>query len=364
MKGLLLIGGQATRIRPLSKNLAKSLLPICDMHILTYQIRQLREAGVHDIILATGHYAEQYYMAKDLYKELDVDITISIESTPCGTAGAIARAKRFIGGDQVLVLNADILSDIDLRDVQRRHAAANRPATIAGYRVGDPSRYGLLELSSEGADAEVTGFIEKPGSADGAPPVPPGGSFINAGVYLLEPQAVRAIPEGRAVSIERETFPELIGRYGALAHYPFDGLWVDIGTFQGYYNANLAVIEQYIARGAQQDKGLFWRIRDEHHRGRERSYEVFDNAVYAERSVSQGPNARTERNVVLMAGSEVGAGSRLENCLLLPGSIVGKRCSIEHAIIGTGVEIPDGATVQNEMIFHDEQTMPFPRDPS
>jgi len=363
MKGLLLIGGQAARLRPMSKNLAKSLLPICDKPILTYQIRQLREAGVYDIILATGEFAEQYYMARDLYRELDVHIDISIEHQALGTAGAIANARaKYIGGDQVLVLNADILSDIDLRSVQRAHANSGKVATLVGYPVADPSRYGLLQTRvdpSSGLD-EVVGFMEKPGP-DAAPPQAAGGlsALINAGIYILEPQAVRAIPEGRQVSIERETFPALIEKFGGLNLHRLDGLWVDIGTFAGYYAANMAVVRQYLRDADEPTRNLFWRIRDEHLSSAERSYEVFDNAVYAEKSVLQGPNARTERNVVLMAGAEVGAGSRLENCILLPGSAVGRRCDIRNAILGTGVRIPDQTLLHDQLVFEDAEPMPF-----
>ena len=360
MKGLLLIGGKATRLKPLSKNIAKSLLPVCDMHILTYQIRLLREAGVYDIILATGHYAEQYFMAKDLYRELDVDIRISIEHQPLGTAGAIARAKRFIGGDQVLVLNADILCDIDLKEFQKQHALGGRPASITGYQVEDPTRFGLLKLeeSSETGQEEVRGFIEKPKSLSDIPRQD-SGYYINAGIYLLEPEAVRTIADGVPVSIERETFPNLIELYGGLNHFAYDGLWVDIGTFAGYYEANLAVLRQYLEPSGLGRDGLFWRIKDEHTKQGEKQYEVFDNAVYAARSAVMGPNSRTEQNVVLMEGVEIGAGSVLEDCILLPGAIVGSRCKIKRAIIGTGVELPDNSVIENKLVFNDEPEMEF-----
>lgn len=151
----------------------------------------------------------------------------------------------------------------------------------------------------------------------------------------------------------------MIKQYGGLNLHRLDGLWVDIGTFEGYFAANFAVVRQYLRNADEPTRNLFWRIRDEHLSCAERSYEVFENAVYAEKSVVQGPNARTERNVVLMAGAEVGAGSRLENCILLPGSTVGKRCDVRNAILGTGVRIPDQTVLHDQLIFEDEQPMPF-----
>ena len=337
MKALLLIGGQATRLSPLNKHLAKSLMPVCDREVLHYQVSQLARAGVSRIILAAGHLVDQLEEYVDNYSG-GLEFAISTEDEPLGTAGAIAQAADLVDNERLIVLNADILSDIDVAAVISAHESGGRPATLVGYAVDNPERYGLLQLDGD----RITGFSEKPEGQ-----LPDQRHFINAGVYVLEPEVVNAIPQGRSVSIERETFPQLIAEHGALTHYPHERLWEDIGTFESYFRANFALVASRYAAG----EDLLWAGRED--------FAVFKDLIYMHESVELGSNTDLFHRVILMRGCRTGQENRLQNCILLPGAVLGDNCSVTDSIIGPGVEVPSGTRINRVVMVQGEQNTAF-----
>jgi mannose-1-phosphate guanylyltransferase len=336
LKGLLLIGGMATRLLPLSKYVAKSLLPICDRELLHYQVTALARAGIGEIILACGHKTEQIrgYLAG--YSGLTFHI--SEEPEPRGTAGAIAQAADYLDGDSAVVLNADILSDVDIAKLVQTHVTAKRQATICGFAVPDPSRYGLLRVDGDA----IVGFDEKPDgvSIEEKP-------YINAGLYVLEPEVIASIPAGRAVSIERETFPQLIQRAGGLTLYPHEGLWLDVGTFESYFAANFALLARRFTFG----ETALWGERDDS--------AVFKDLVYLNKSARLGAKVDLYHKVVVMAGCEVGSTVRIENSILMPGARVGENCAISSCILGPSCELARGSIVQNTLFVKEEPAGAF-----
>jgi mannose-1-phosphate guanylyltransferase len=336
MKGLLLIGGMATRLLPLSKYLAKSLLPICDRELLHYQITALARAGIGEIVLACGYKTEQIRDYVAGYSGLTFHI--SEEPEPRGTAGAIAQAARYLDGDRAVVLNADILSDVDISRLIAVHSAAKRPATICGYAVKDPSRYGLLRVTGDA----IVGFDEKPDgvSIEEKP-------YINAGLYVLEPEVIAGIPTDRPVSIERETFPQEILRSGALTLYPHEGTWADIGTFESYFAANFMLLARRYAQG----ETALWGERDDS--------ALFKDLVYLNKSARIGAKVDLYHRVVVMAGCEVGSTVRLEGCILMPGARVGDNCALTSCLLGPGYEVAGGSIVQNTLFIKDEPPAAF-----
>lgn len=338
MKALLLIGGQATRLWPLSKYTAKSLLPVCDREVLLYQISQLAYAGIKDIVLATG--GTHVDQLRDYCAAFGggVNFHFSIETEPLGTAGAIANAADFIAGDSVVVLNADILSDVRIGDVVQRHFTAGRRATLVGYAVPDPARYGLLHT----LDDAITGFSEKPeGVLDSGP------HYINAGLYVLHPDVVAAIPTGRSVSIERETFPQLISGHGELTLHPHTGLWIDIGTFESYFHANFALIGRRYTFGEDQ----LWGQRDD--------CSVFKDFVYISKQAQLNRGVDLYHRVAVMGGCEIGADVKLRDALLLPGAKIGAGARLESVLVGPGVEVEAGAQAAHMLLVKGEEPQPF-----
>jgi mannose-1-phosphate guanylyltransferase len=331
VKGLLLIGGMATRLLPLSKYMAKSLLPICDRELLHYQITALARAGIGEIVLACGYKTEQIREYVEGYSGLTFHV--SEEPEPRGTAGAIAQAAEYLDGDSAVVLNADILSDVDIAKLVQTHVAAGRQATICGYAVTDPSRYGLLRVTGD----SIVGFDEKPDgvSIEEKP-------YINAGIYVLEPEVIAGIPKGRPVSIERETFPQLIARHGALTLYQHEGLWLDVGTFESYFAANFALLARRFATG----ESALWGERDDS--------ALFKDMVYLSKSARLGARVDLYHKVIVMAGCEVGSTVRLENCILMPGARIGDNCAVSSCILGPGYDLASGSIVQNTLFVRDE----------
>lgn len=336
MKGLLLIGGLATRLLPLSKYLAKSLLPICDRELLHYQVAALARAGIGEIVLACGHKVEQIRDYVAGYSGLTFHI--SEEPEPRGTAGAVAQAAEQLAGDSTVVLNADILSDIDIGKLIAAHKSAGRPATIAGYAVADPSRYGLLRVQGD----EITGFLEKPDvvAIEEKP-------YINAGIYVLEPEVITSIPSERAVSIERETFPQLIAQHGALTLYQHEGLWLDVGTFESYFAANFALLARRFALG----ESALWGERDD--------CAVFKDLVYLHKSARLGGKVDLFHKVIVMAGCEIGSTVRIESSILMPGARVGENCALSGCIVGPGYELASGSIVQDTLLVAGEPPQAF-----
>jgi len=337
MKALLLIGGMATRLSPLSKTLPKSLLPVCDREILHYQVMQLAYAGINEIVLAAGHLVDELREYTSHYSG-GLTFHYSIEAEPMGTAGAIAQAREYLDGDDVVVLNADILSSVKIADVIKAHKDGGRPATITGFAVDDPSRYGLLRVE----DDKLTGFSEKPEGG-----LTEGKHFINAGVYVLSPEAYNEIPAGQKVSIERQTFPMLISQHQALTHYPHEGIWMDIGTFESYHQANFILLAHRYAAG----EDWLWGDRDD--------CAVFKDLIYLSKSARLGKDVDLFHRVAVMRDTVIGDGSRLRNSLVMPGAIVGADCQLNDCIVGPGVEVDSRQKLSNLVLINDEPNTAF-----
>ncbi len=331
MIAVLLIGGLATRLLPLSRHLPKSLLPVCDRELLHYQISQLARAGVNRLVLAAGHQVEQLREYVQGYSG-GLQFSFSIESEPRGTAGALAHARGQIGLEQAIVLNADVLSNVDLKAVIAKHKQAQRPATLVGFKVADPSRYGLFHLDGE----TITGFTEKPPvhSTSAA-------SFINAGIYVLEPEVIASIPTGRPVSIEREIFPQLIEEQGALTHFAHAEFWYDIGTFESYNAANFALLAARYTLG----ETSLWGARDD--------CAVFKDLVFLSKGVD------LFHRVIVMREVSIGENSRLQNCILMPGAQVGANVELSDCIIGPGAVVAPDQSLSHSIIVAGEDRTPF-----
>jgi len=337
MKALLLIGGIATRLLPLSKYLPKSLLPVCDREILHYQITQLALAGVNEIVLAAGHLVEQLREFVQGYSG-GLRFHFSVEPQPRGTAGAIAQARDLLDSERLVVLNADILSSVSIGDVLKLHEKQGRPATLVGYAVKDPSRYGLLKVSSD----ELLGFSEKPEGDFG-----PGPHYINAGIYVLEPQAYADIPAGQPVSIERQTFPKLLSEHGRLGHYAHDGLWIDVGTFESYFHANFALLARRYEGGAD----WLW--------GERIDCAVFKDLMYLNKTAKLGRDVDLFHRVILMRDIAIGEDCRLQNCLLMPGARIGSGCRLNDCLIGPRAKVADGSQLAHVVRVQGEDDIPF-----
>ncbi len=198
LPAVILVGGQGTRLRPLTERTRKDMLPLVDRPLLAYTFEHLRRHGVRRGVVSCGYMPTQIREHfEDAYGELELEYRV--EDEPLGTGGAIGFAAHGIG-ETFFALNGDSLREADLDELVRFHRSTGARATILLTAVTDPSRYGLVRL---GADGAVESFLEKPR------PEEIDTNLINAGLYVLEPEVLELIPPGRAVSIEREVFPRL-----------------------------------------------------------------------------------------------------------------------------------------------------------
>jgi NDP-sugar pyrophosphorylase family protein len=225
IQALILVGGLGTRLRPAIGDVPKPMAQIGGRPFLSYLLCQVREAGLSDVLLLTGHgreHIEQYFGSGS---REGLAIAYSAEPAPLGTGGALRHALPRLSGSRFLLMNGDSFFTIDLRAFL---AAADGPATLALARVPDGARYGSVRMDAAG---RVTQFTEKAeGAAPGAPPREP--TAINAGIYVLERSVIEAIPAARPVSLERDILPAWIGR--GLGAIELTGAFVDIGVPDAY----------------------------------------------------------------------------------------------------------------------------------
>ncbi len=226
MKTLILVGGLGTRLQALVPDRPKPVAEFGGKPFLEYQIERLRPQGFADVVLCVGHRAEQIRDHFGDGRRWNVRIRYSVETEPLGTAGAIRNAQPFVE-DTFLVLNGDSYLGANFADMVECHRRARSAdprvaGTLAAVAVEDTSAYGALEMEGEG---HILTFREK-GQA--------GAGWINGGAYVLEPAILGLIPDGQAVSVERETFPLALERGRRLLGYRVEGFFVDIGTPEGY----------------------------------------------------------------------------------------------------------------------------------
>ena len=275
MIAVVLVGGAGTRLRPLTEWMPKPMLPIANRPFLEHQVAYLRGHGIDRIVLSCG------YLPGPIREHFGDELEYAVEPEPLGTGGAIRFAAHDID-ETFVVCNGDVLTDLDLGALLELHRARSATATIALHRVEDPSAYGLVRTGPDGA---VTAFVEKP--APGEADV----DTINAGTYVMEPAVLGLVESDRAVSVEREVFPRLVGE--GLYALAGEGSWRDIGTPASYLAANL----EQMPPGGLIDP----------------SASVDPASVVTESVVGAGarigPEARVDRSVVL-PGASVAPGSR------------------------------------------------------
>ena len=329
MKAVILAGGFGTRLRPLSCTRPKILFPILNKPLLQWTFERLAMNGVKDVTLAV-FYQTEVYIKHHRVPRSGVHVTYSHDPLrkPLGTGGSIKKAEKRIGHESpFIVLNGDIFADVNYREILSLHEKKKGVATIALHKVQDPSRYGVAELS-EGD--RISRFIEKPPVGSASP------ALINAGVYVFSPKIFDYIPEGRAVSIEREVFPRL-AQEKALYGYVFDGFWADIGKPEDYLELNKIMLN---------------------HTGSQRKMKSGDSveikdAVALGKNISIGKQSVIGPYAVLGPKVAVGKNVRIQDSIVLSGTVISDFATIDGAIIGEGVHVGKSAYIPKGCIIGD-----------
>jgi mannose-1-phosphate guanylyltransferase len=301
MRAVVLVGGFGTRLRPLTSATPKQMLPIVDRPMIEHVLGHLGRHGVTDAVLSLGFLPDTFSSAYPDGMCAGLRLHYAVEPEPLDTAGAVRFAALDAGIDErFVVVNGDVLTDLDLTRLVEFHESRDAEATIALHRVDDPSAFGVVPTD---ADGRVEAFVEKP--APGTAPT----DLINAGTYVLEPSVIERLPAGRKVSIERETFPAIVGdrRLYAMAG---DSYWIDAGTPETYLRAQLDLVDG--VRGGR------W------------------PAVSAGASVDAA--ASVEHSIV-GPGASIGAGAKVRDAAVLAGAAVARGAVVEGSIVGPGARV-------------------------
>ncbi|WP_404790115.1 sugar phosphate nucleotidyltransferase [Altericista sp. CCNU0014] len=247
MQAVIIAGGKGTRLAPLTHRSPKPMLPLLDRPFLTWMVDRCREAGVTDILMNVQYQAAQI---QDYFRDgsdFGVQIRYILETTPLDTAGSMKLAEPYYSGDPLIVFNADILTDLDLKALIRSHLETQADATLTLARVEDPTAFGLVELidppdraGTWSAQAKpIKAFREKPTAEEAAQL---GIDTINAGTYILQPELFRDYPADRPLSFERKVFPDLLAQNKRVTGFIWEGYWMDLGTPAKYIQGQLDML--------------------------------------------------------------------------------------------------------------------------
>jgi mannose-1-phosphate guanylyltransferase len=318
MQAIILVGGLGTRLRPITYDVPKALVPLRNRPFMGYMLDFLRSGGLDGAVLSVGYLPTPI---QEFLAECDLDgfsVDYAVEDNALGTAGGIKNAERYLADDgPVVAVNGDVLSGMDLKRLIEQHESSGALATITLTSVEDPTAYGLVEVDH---DMVVHRFIEKPAADEVTT------NLVNAGVYVLEPEVLAMIPPGREVSIEREIFPELQAR-GGLRAYISSSYWRDIGTPRSYLAASHDVLSGAVG------------VRD--------GFDFLD----VDPSVRIGKNVKLLPPVSVAAGCEIGHQATIGGRSALGrGCRVGEGAVVEGSILLEGAQVEAGAVVRGSII--------------
>ncbi|MGD0355319.1 MAG: NDP-sugar synthase [Dehalococcoidia bacterium] len=335
MKAIILVGGEGTRLRPLTYTVVKSMVPVVNKPFIEHVILRLAEHGINEIVLAMGYKPDSIFEYFRNNSEPNIKLSYSLEEKPLGTAGAVKRA-----GSQVketfFVLNGDVYTDIDYTDMLNFHRNNKAKATIALTRVEDPTKFGVVETDQNG---RVQRFIEKP-SWDKVT-----SHWINAGIYILEPDVLNYIPEGEFYMFERAVFPEMLEKGEPVYAYASDAYWIDMGTPEKYHQLNCNILGgNCVSPLHSGDKIVIDSSSKVHPTARITPPVIIGGGCVIEEGVElKGP-------VVLGKGCLIKKGAVIENSLLWDNVTVGENAFIINSILASGVNINDKARLEGQTL--------------
>jgi mannose-1-phosphate guanylyltransferase len=337
MQAVILVGGEGTRLRPLTSGVPKTVVPLVDRPLIVYMLEWLRRHGVDDVIMSCGFLATGVRAVLGDGSQLGIRLRFVEEPEPRGTAGALKFAEELLD-ERFLMLNGDVLTDLDLSAQITQHEATGAVGTLALVPVPDPSSYGLVRVRD---DRSVEEFLEKP-----SPDEELDTNLISAGAYVLERSVLDLIPADRKVSIEREVWPRLVddGLYGFVDEQAY---WIDIGTPARYLQVTFDILEGNVKTEVGERLGTSFVDVDP-------SATVDGRVVppaVVERDVRIAEGAHVGSLAVLADGVRIGAGSIVERSVVLRGARIGENCLLRdcivcpEAVIGDRTQVIDGAMI-------------------
>lgn len=342
MKAVVLVGGEGTRLRPLTLSTPKPMLPVAEVTMIERVVAHLSRHGIDEVILSMGYRPDAFLAAFPEGTCNGVRLTYAVEPERLDTGGGIAFAARLAGlTETFVVMNGDVLSDLDLTELVSFHRERRGEATIALTPVSDPTAFGVVPTDAHG---RVTAFIEpdravKEGRATASEPPPT--NFINAGFYVFEPSVIDRMPIDQPLHLETEVFPDMVAD-GTLFALGSSLYWTDTGTPALYLKANLDYVRglrgDLPAPHAKERHTGVWTL----------GAAVIDGDVHGPSLVGDASyiaSGATVDESVIGGGARVESGAVVRRSLLLPGAVIHAGATVEHSIVGEGAVVGNDATV-------------------
>ena len=316
---ILLVGGFGTRLMPLTKNTPKPMLTVAGIPVTEHQIAMAKAAGISEIVLATSYLSEIFTPYFGDGSKWGIKIKYAIEKEPLGTGGAIRNAAQLLSSNEsIVILNGDVLSSHDLAEQIRQHEAHDADVTLHLTQVEDARAFGCVPTDDQG---RVTAFLEKMDN--------PITNQINAGCYVFNPRVLSTIPLDTVVSVERETFPQLVANNAAVYGYVENAYWLDIGTPRALLKASIDIVhksgESLVMSGAQID-----------------------------------PTATISGGSCVGLNSVVGPDVTIEGSIIEANVVIEKGAIITNSFVAAGAHVDKGAVIGSSFVTIGE-ILPIPQ---
>jgi mannose-1-phosphate guanylyltransferase/phosphomannomutase len=342
MKAVVMAGGQGTRLRPLTSNQPKPMLPIVGRPMMEHIIRLARAHGFTDIVATVQFLAS---IVRNFFgdgSDLGVGLSYVTEQEPLGTAGSVKNAQDRLD-DRFLVLSGDALTDVDLTDLVRFHEEKGAAVTVTLKAVDDPLEFGIVILDEDG---RVDRFLEKPGWGEVF------SDTINTGIYVMEREVLDHIPEDREFDFSKDLFPRLLDQGLPIYGYVTDRYWTDVGNLSAYMSAHRAVLDREVEveiSGFELEGGVWLG------EGANLDPEVeLVGPVYLGENAHVEAGATLREYTVLGRGVVVKSGAFLHRAVVHDHAYVGATASIRGAVLGRNSDLKFGSRLEDGVVVADE----------
>jgi len=320
---ILLVGGFGTRLQPLTFKTPKPMLKVAGIPFTEHQIVKARDAGITEIVLATSYLAEVFEPYFGDGKKFGIKIFYAVEEVALGTGGAIRNAAQSLENDgSVVIFNGDVLSSHSLKQQMQLHLEKSADVSLYLTEVADARAFGAVELNGD----SITTFNEKMEN----PPT----NIINAGCYIFNRGIIESIPAQRVVSVERETFPQLLASGAKLVGYVDRSYWLDIGT-----PAALLKATQDLIAGTAQSEAFDALVASG-------DFVVEDRSLVAKSAVVES-NSHISQGSFIDGGAVIGEGAIIDGSIIGAGAVVGALASLRSTFVAEGTQIPEALIAEN-----------------
>jgi mannose-1-phosphate guanylyltransferase len=351
MEAIILVGGEGTRLRPLTFATPKAMAPILNRPFLEHMLVYARGHGITTVRLALGHQPDAIRAYFGDGGRCGVALSATVEEHPLGSGGAIKQFEAQLS-EPFFAFNGDILTNIDLGAMAERHRRSNADVSIALIEVDDPSGFGVVRL---GEEDRIEAFVEKP------PPSEAPSRWANAGVWLFQPEVLAAIPAGRRSMVETELFPQLIAAGRRVQGFCTRAFWVDIGTPQRYLEAQLRLLREPALRvlplrtldGGTSGTTLLSAEDDDAPPPRIDRIAELTGPIVLGAAASIGAGARVIGPAVLGRGASVAAGATLDGSVLWEGARIEAGALVQGSVLANGASVGAGARLNRAVLGHD-----------